>query len=374
MVDTLNELYKSQETTLFSRSANEDNETDTLSISVSSISNNRIMFVWDWDKTLTEEDSQEPMFRANLDRLDDYYYNKYKTHINTPADYWTMLQSRFSHDDGFDNEITYLQNILEDIRNKRLVGRNGKHVDSNELKYFGSQIQLAPGMIEFVKKIKHDWIKQGIEVIMVIVSVGMKNLIDGCLEANNIVDCFDKIYACELVSMNDSPYVNWIKRHICSFSKTKAIIECAKGSGDVNELVPHHLYKVKYRNTFFIDDGMSGRSGFGYLRKKGGKAIGVYTKGDAKAYNKGISHIVASIDALLPRDYTNGSRTSHCIYKLVSEVISPSRCLFPPELIHMTIKGTIEDSDVEKLVKTHCANCNQCLLGYRPILIPPRLF
>lgn len=321
-----------------------------------------IQLIFDYDETVTEETSQNPMLNYNLERLRKHYESKVK--INDPTDYWNMLNTEFSNDSC--REITYLQNILKDIENGILLKDDHK-ITIEDLQYFGSLVKLSPGILEFLQNIKEKW-KNIVNIEIYIISVGMLNLIKG----SEISKYVDGIFASELIQ-KDCDHVNWIKNIITSFAKTEYIIKTAKGTSyNVNDKIMAKHYKSKYNNCIAIGDGLSDLSIFGYLRRKGGKTIGVYKQGCMESYINAHNKIGFVIDALAPRDYSINSQTYFIINRFISEIINKNRCSFPPELVHMYIKGTVHDKETEEFIETHYEKCNQCIPAVRTILVPPK--
>jgi hypothetical protein len=322
-----------------------------------------IQLIFDYDETMTEETSQNPMLEYNIDRIKKHYNND-KIHINNADDYWKMLNLEFPGDNC--REITYLQNILNDIKNDILLKDDHK-ITIDDLQYFGSLVKLSPGIIDFMKSIKQKW-NNTVNIEIYIISVGMLNLIKG----SEISKYVDGIFASELIQ-KDCDYVNWIKNIITSFAKTEYIIKIAKGlTKSVNDKVLAKNYRSSYKNCIVIGDGLSDLSIFGYIRKKGGTTIGVYKQGCMKSYINAHHKIGLQTDVLVPRDYSINGQTYFIINQIISEIHSKQRCSFPHELIHMYIKGTIHHKDTEEFVENHFDKCNQCIPAIRTILVPPK--
>jgi 2-hydroxy-3-keto-5-methylthiopentenyl-1-phosphate phosphatase len=309
-----------------------------------------VFIVLDFDMTMSEESGQEPMFADNLDRIKEKYKDVYP--VETAADYWKIVSIVYK---GYDREIAYLQCILDDIEDGTFL-RDGHKITVEDLQYYGSKIKLSPGIKEFVVEIKKEWEGKA-NIFIYIVSVGMKNLILG----TGLEELVDGIYASELVAKS-SVHVNKIFKLYEGFTKTKAIIEIAKGK-ELNDYLPSKDYKFDYRYSIVAGDGMSDLSAFGYSRKKGAKAIGVYEKDNMVAFESAHKKIGRFVDCLLPRDYTPHGDTWQIFNEYIAELIAEERCIFPTGLIHEHRKGSIKCEKTINYIRTHfdeckCPNCS----------------
>jgi len=323
-----------------------------------------VFLLFDYDETMTETSAQEPIFEHNLQRLQEKYG---KDIIKKPGDYWGLLDTTYKFPE-YDREITYLQQIRNDIQDGTLLNLRDEPICEEDLKEFGAMVELAPGIKEFLVHIKEEW-KDRANIEIYIISVGMKNMILGA----GFEKLVDGIYSCEFEVDDTSKNggVSHIKKIITSFSKTASIIEIAKGE-NLNTILSAKDYRFHYKNCIVFGDGMSDLSVFGYLRKKGGQTVGVYKHDSRKACEKAHKKIGFSIDKLVPRDYRIGNFTHQIINKSIESLIDSKRCDFPQELIHMYIKGSLENKDTCRFVEKHVKKCKQCSLSLHLELVPPR--
>ena len=187
-----------------------------------SIDKKNIVLIWDYDGTMTEHTCQTPMLSANMKSLQQKYG------IINPDDYWESIDL---HRSSGNQEVEYLQKILLDIKTKVLT-RDGNSITEKDLQYFGSLVQMAPGIFEFLKEIKDKW-SDKVNICIYVISIGMQNLILG----SGIAEYVDDIYASKFTHRDyDDPKlddtdlpINWIKKIVTSFGKTAPLIEIAKG-------------------------------------------------------------------------------------------------------------------------------------------------
>jgi hypothetical protein len=319
-----------------------------------SIDKKNIVLIWDYDGTMTEHTCQTPMLSANMKSLQQKYG------IINPDDYWESIDL---HRSSGNQEVEYLQKILLDIKTKVLT-RDGNSITEKDLQYFGSLVQMAPGIFEFLKEIKDKW-SDKVNICIYVISIGMQNLILG----SGIAEYVDDIYASKFTHRDyDDPKlddtdlpINWIKKIVTSFGKTAPLIEIAKGKpASLNVKLSAKDYRFQYRDMIVIGDGYSDLSVFSYVRKKGGHVIGVYEKGNKDAFETSHQKIGYSIDYLLERDYTPNRTTAREIHKMIGEIVENKRCDFSPELLHMYRKGAIRDQETMEYVDIHIRECPYC--------------
>lgn len=342
----------------------------------------RILCIFDYDLTLTEEFQQIPIFRAYFDKLKqahekrvilrkneqgsllrqdgkyvpetDEQGNPKTIQLKEPLDYFKAVDARWPHNNG----VGYLEQMKRDIRDGNLP------IKRSDLLRFGAEVQLAPGIPEFLYALKKQW-NGKCHLETAIVSVGILDLIIGSAAGKAV----DRVYASELFSIDDPEGLTETYSIITPFSKSETIIIVAKG-GKVNQRKEMHLkdFTFKYYNTLCTGDGMSDVDHFAYIRKRGGTSICVYKKDDQEAYQKveNNKEIMDRVRYLLPRDYTVGGDYWEQVNQRI-EYILGSKCEFNKQLVDVYKKRKVGDKKVDESVREHIQGCDECKFFMGPV-------
>lgn len=260
-----------------------------------------IAVCWDVDKTLTTEYSETPLF--------DYY------DVDQNA-FWKENEGRIESlkSKGFsiNGHVYYLNLILEYVRKGIFKGLNNV-----KLRELGKDIELFPGMPEFLGELK-----QIPNVENYLISSGLKRMIEGS-ELNKYAD---GVYACEFVDDIE------LKEIGCWYdgpTKVNALKEIHEGANKfpigIND-VDARNERVKYENMIYIGDGSTDVPCWDFLMEKGGHCYGVYgekIEGDPRPVNmEQIIHLHESgrIHCYGKADYKKGSFMHDTILNKVREM------------------------------------------------------
>jgi 2-hydroxy-3-keto-5-methylthiopentenyl-1-phosphate phosphatase len=331
----------------------------------------RVAIVCDFDLTLTEQYMQIPLFEAYFDNIKDAYKGTKDKNGNVikfehPSDYFKIVDSWAEPNNG----VAYVTQILTDIR----LGVFPE-LTNEDLKQFGSKIELAPGLPAFFSRMKKKWENQ-CDIKFYIISVGFEEMIKGSAIAEHV----DGIYGTKLVSRLhklgkiDKPILDGVANIMTPFSKTKSIIEIAKGGKEnIDKLMGSEEYELDYRNIITIGDGLSDVSQFAYLTNKGSLSICVYKIEDKQAFDRimGNETVRDRVSALLQRDYRSNSMMNQYINKNIYRIIH-KECNFDQSVLNREKKNKINDPKLRKVVKDHLETCSECNGLYSLAWEPPR--
>lgn len=249
-----------------------------------------IAMIWDFDKTLIPQHMQDPIFQ---------HYGV------DPANFWAEVDGLVGYYAArglrVGRDTAYLGHFLTYIREGAFEGLTNK-----KLREFGGELELAPGMPEFLSRAKREvagnprFAEHGISVEHYIVSTGFRQMIEGSPVRAHV----DGIWACELLSDPPGPgYLSQFDLHtetgaltqvgytIDNTTKTRAIFEINKGvnknpSIDVNARMSEDQRRVPIKNMIYIADGPSDVPVFSVVFRGGGKNLGVYTLGEPSNYEQ----------------------------------------------------------------------------------------
>ncbi len=247
---------------------------------------NVIVFIWDFDKTLTPSYMQKPLFdRFGID--EDVFWAE----VNSLVDFYAKFDLQVSKD------TAYLEHTLHYVREGRIPD-----LTNAMLQELGGQVPLNPGMPEFMQHTKTfiaenpRFVEAGITVEHYVISTGFRKMIEG----NPIREHLDGVYACELLPAPASVHgdentfdpdgvLTQIGYTIDNTTKTRAVFEINKGVNkldgvDVNALIPDEDRRVPFTNMVYIADGPSDIPVFSVVRKSGGQTLAVHLDNE-KSYD-----------------------------------------------------------------------------------------
>ncbi|KQS71210.1 HAD family hydrolase [Modestobacter sp. Leaf380] len=284
-----------------------------------------IAFIWDFDRTLIPGYMQNPLF---------------ETYGVDASLFWKEVNGLVDHygDQGLmvSKDTAYLGHILSYVA-------AGKFPDlSNErLRDFGAQIELAPGMPDFMTRTRalvarDPYAHHGIKVEHYILSTGLRQMIYG----TPFADVVEGVWGSELIPDPPPPgylthppsddartgVVSQVGYTIDNTTKTRAIFEINKGVNhdpeiDVNGVLAPEERRVPFKNMIYVADGPSDVPVFSLVGKMGGKTFGVYTLGEHSNY-EGVKTLSAQgrIMGMGETNYNEGSPSDLWLMSTLKEL------------------------------------------------------
>lgn len=261
-----------------------------------------IAIIYDFDKTLCDQDMQNYSFIPNLNM--------------TPQEFWGEI-GEFSKSENMEAILSYLYYMVKKSEEK------GVPMTKEYLSSLGKDIKLFPGVKDWFSRINHYAKEQGAIVEHYVVSSGIKPII--C--STDIADEFKAVYACDFYYDENNKAV-WPKMAINFTSKTQYLYKINKGILDeTDQTEVNKKYKTKripFRNMIYIGDGLTDIPCMTMLKKEGGKSIGIYTASNKERVQQFL--VEDRINYVCPANYRENSyldRTVKLIIKstcLVSEL------------------------------------------------------
>lgn len=246
---------------------------------------NVIAVIWDFDKTLTPNYMQTPLF--------EHYGVDQKQFWNESNGLVKDYGNRGAH--NVSKDTLYLNHILTYVRAGKFKGLSNKL-----LRELGAAIQFYDGIPEFFERLKNvvrsneRYKKHGVTVEHYIVSTGLREMIIGSSVAQFVED----VWGCEFVEGSAPPnYLNDpkpklfdgarggeisdIAYSIDNTTKTRALFEISKGTNkepaiDVNVTLAPEDRRVPFQNMIYIADGPSDVPAFSIVNQYGGRTFAVY--------------------------------------------------------------------------------------------------
>lgn len=214
-----------------------------------------IALMYDFDKTLCDEDMQNYSFIPNLGM--------------NPSEFWNEI-SEFSSKENMEGILSYLYMMVKKCKEK------GIRLSKSYLRSLGKDVHLYPGVKEWFSRINEYGKEQGVKIEHYVISSGIRDIIKGTEIANE----FTSVYACDFY-YDENGEVVWPKIAINYTLKTQYLFRINKGATNENDdktINEKTLQKrIPFRNMIYIGDGLTDIPCMTLLKKQGGKSIGLYT-------------------------------------------------------------------------------------------------
>ncbi len=216
-----------------------------------------IAFMYDFDKTLCDQDMQNYTFIPNLGM--------------TPEEFWGGTEA-FRKKHYMEGILGYMYYMMYQCREK------GIPFTQEYLRSMGKDIKFYKGVQNWFERINRYGESIGVKIEHYVVSSGIKDIIDGSV----IRDEFKKIFACQYYFDENGEAV-WPSIAVNYTQKTQYIFRISKGIYDeteskkVNEKMTDRV--VPYQNMIYFGDGITDVPCMTFVKKEGGVSIALYPKG-----------------------------------------------------------------------------------------------
>ena len=255
-----------------------------------------IALMYDFDKTLADQDMQNYTFIPNLGI--------------TPGEFWSKVES-FRKKNYMESILGYMYYSMIACQEKDIP------FTKDYLRSTGKDIKFYRGVQNWFDRINQYGESIGVNIEHYIISSGIKEIIDGC----SIADKFKKIFACQYYFGEDGEAL-WPKIAINYTQKTQYIFRVSKGAFDesdnnkVNEKMTDRV--IPYRNMIYFGDGVTDIPCMTFVKKQGGTSIAVYTKGQ-KDKVTGLL-LDERVNYISPADYQEGSELDQLVKCIIHQM------------------------------------------------------
>ncbi len=272
---------------------------------------NVIALIWDFDKTLSPQYMQTPLFEEY--RLDQ---KAFWTEVNALPAWYARAGITVQPD------TCYLGHLLTYVREGRMPGLNNA-----KLRELGARIPLFPGIVGLFDRLETTlqeppFLEGDLRLEHYVVSTGLAEMIRG----SSIAKRLSGIWGSEFIetpagpgfdpkSTPQSGEISQIAAILDNTTKTRAIFEINKGVNrhagiSVNDMIPEEERRVPVRNMIYVADGPSDIPSFSVIRKHGGLAYAVYDPTSPGQFAQVVDLAEsARVDAYGPADYSEGGQT-----------------------------------------------------------------
>ena len=255
-----------------------------------------IALMYDFDKTLADQDMQNYSFIPNLGM--------------TPDEFWGKVESF--------RKKNYMESILGYMYySMHVCKERGIPFTKEYLKECGKDVKFYKGVQNWFDRINKYAESLDVKIEHYIISSGIKEIIDGC----SIADKFKKIFACQYYFDENGEAV-WPKIAINYTQKTQYIFRISKAAYDetdnkkVNDKMNDRV--VNYQNMIYFGDGITDIPCMTFVKKQGGTSIAVYNKGQK---NKVTGLLLDDrVNYIIPADYQEGSDLDSLIKCIIQEM------------------------------------------------------
>ena len=216
-----------------------------------------IALMYDFDKTLCDQDMQNYAFIPNLGMTSD--------------EFWGEVEN-FRTKNYMEGILGYLYYSMQKCREKNIEFTN------EYLQSCGKDIRFYKGVQNWFERINQYGESLGVKIEHYVISSGIKEIIEG----TDIKDKFKKIFACQYYFDENGKAV-WPKIAVNYTQKTQYVFRISKGIYDetdnkkVNDKMNDRI--IPYEQMIYFGDGLTDIPCMTLVKKQGGVSIAVYPKG-----------------------------------------------------------------------------------------------
>ena len=255
-----------------------------------------IALMYDFDKTLCDQDMQNYSFIPNLGMTD--------------GEFWGECEKfrKKNYMEGILGYMYYSMKVCED---------KGIPFTKDYLRSVGKEIRFFKGVQNWFERINQYGESLGVNIEHYVISSGIKEIIEGCA----IKDKFKHIFACQYY-FDENEKAVWPKIAINYTQKTQYVFRISKAAYDesdnkkVNDKMTDRV--IPYDNMIYFGDGMTDIPCMTFVKKQGGTSIAVYSKGN-KDKVTGLL-LEERVNYICPADYQEGSDLDSLIKCKIQEI------------------------------------------------------
>ena len=283
---------------------------------------NVIAIIWDFDKTLSPQYMQTPLFEAY--GLDE---RRFWAEVNALPAYYARAGIHVEPD------TCYLGHLLTYVQAGKMPG-----LSNAKLREIGAKIPFFPGIPELFDRIQAilmepKYQEGDLRLEHYVVSTGLEELIRGSSIASKLAGVWASGFVeCPALPGGDlsgRPEPGPISQIAClldNTTKTRAIFEINKGVNrldgvSVNDMIPEEDRRVPIRNMIYVADGPSDIPSFSVIRKHGGLAYAVYQPASRAQFEQVVKLLESGrVNGYGPAEYTAEGPTDMWLRMHVREI------------------------------------------------------
>ena len=262
----------------------------------------KVVFMYDFDKTLCDKDMQEYAFIPNMQL--------------SANEFWTATsEEALNPGNNIERILAYMYTMMKYSK------RNNIKLTREYLKYCGDKVNLFEGVESFFVRINQLANALGFEAEHYIISSGLKEIIKG----TSIAKYFKEIYACEFHYDKDG--IADFPAYVVNYTmKTQFLNRISKGAFDLsddkklNAKIKDEDRYVKFENMLYFGDGLTDVPCMKLVRENGGTAIAIYQNNDDKIARQLLQE--NRVDFIAPANYSEDSYLDMVIRKVFAKLVA----------------------------------------------------
>ena len=255
-----------------------------------------IALMYDFDKTLCDQDMQNYSFIPNLNMTSDEFWNE---------------TENFSKKNYMEGILAYMYYMMYKCKEK------GVPFTKEYLHSVGKNVNFYKGVQNWFQRINAYGESLGVKIEHYIISSGIKEIIEG----SEIKEEFKKIFACQYYFDEEGNAV-WPKIAINYTQKTQYIFRISKAAYDetdnkkVNDKMSDRV--IPYQNMIYIGDGLTDVPCMTFVKKQGGISIAIYPKGKK---DKVVNLLLDDrVNYICNADYQEGSELDSIVILILQDM------------------------------------------------------
>ena len=257
---------------------------------------------YDFDGTLSPGNMQEYGFFPGLTKKDrDTFWNQ---------------SEAMAKENGADSILSYMFLMLEKARNNPAL-----KTTKQAIRDYGKEIELYPGVENWLKRITAYGNKIGVRVEHYIVSSGLVEMIDGC----PISKLFKRIYACSF-KYDQNEVAEWPAQAVNCTTKTQFLFRISKAADDLsdtkklNEPIKEEDRHVPFSRMIYIGDGSTDVPCMTVVKTRGGHSIAVYKPKSKKKQEALRFYKEGRANFCVPADYGDGKALEITVRAILDKI------------------------------------------------------
>ena len=252
--------------------------------------NNCISIIWDFDGTLTPQDSTTDLISLltnNQQNMKSFWdLIKKISGVNTPVNSIST------------SETPAWMYVLSEIANAHKVSLD-KNFNKDYMRAFAERVNLYPNVFKCLQKIKNFsensiYQENNIKIHHFIITAGLQDLVSSVFDNSENKDLITEVFGCKYRAIHGDESVRNIPVYCMDkTTKTRSLFEINKGcflssqNTDVDDLVEYKNEWCHFENMIYIGDGDTDIPAFSLVKGRRGMTIGVY---DPELSNKKIEN------------------------------------------------------------------------------------
>ena len=260
-----------------------------------------VALIYDFDGTLSPGNMQEFGFIQAVDKKAE--------------EFWEMSNEIAQGQDA-SNVLSYMKLMFDEAR------RKGVPLRRENLRRFGKDVQLFPGVREWFRLVDRYGESRGVQVEHYINSSGLLEIIEG----TPVAEEFKRIYASSFI-YDDNGEAVWPGAAVDYTAKTQFIFKINKGIFSmrdttlVNESVADELKRIPFPQMIYFGDGETDIPCMKVVKMFGGHSIAVYNPENEKKMASARTLLEQQrVNFITPADYRADGRTFALVCSIIDKI------------------------------------------------------